>query len=163
MYAVSGTDCACPTGATPGSASAAARGAPAGAPPRSVAATTASADTVAAGGAFLAEIDVQDVLRVELVGVELHRRTREILLLPGLRGVVRGAAAERERQHRGDQAQARQRDAVARSHRNHRAAMAARMRSSTSALRSSLNPFSTHAMRPLASTRYELGIDFTCH
>ena len=82
----------------PGSASAAASSAPAGAflgltsaglvasrlRAPSVAATATSADAVAAGRAFLAEVDVLQVLRVELVGVELHRGLREVLLLPRL-------------------------------------------------------------------------------
>src|SRR5512134_1875228 len=94
MKPSSGAVWACAAGTMPGSASAAASSAP-----RSVAATPAPTDAVAACSAFLAEVDVLDVLRVELVVVELHVGAREILLLPRLCRLDRAAAGAERRQH----------------------------------------------------------------
>src|SRR5947209_1696726 len=70
---------------------------------RSIAATTASADPVAAAGCFLALVDVLRGLRLERIGVELHLRLREVALLPRLRRSERCARAEEQRA-RGDNA-----------------------------------------------------------
>src|SRR5437773_7360337 len=93
-----------PVGAIPGSASAAARSALAagGGAARSVAATPAPADAVAAGRGFLARVDVLLDLRFELVGVDLHRRLGEIAAFPGLRRLDRRTAG-RDKCHEKDE------------------------------------------------------------
>src|SRR5262245_51822131 len=94
---LSGADCAfAAPGMTPGRASAAASS---GLIFRfgcgsSVAATAASADAVAAGRSFLAEVDVLLRLDVEAVVVELHVGLGEVALLPCLGRLEGGATAE---------------------------------------------------------------------
>src|SRR6186997_1176481 len=95
---LSGADWAAAEGTTPGSANAESRSAP----PRFswgrstlITSTAASADAVAAGGSFLAGVDVLLRLGVESVVVELHLRPREVALLPRLGWFHARASGER--------------------------------------------------------------------
>src|SRR5262245_42057871 len=67
-----------------------------------VAATTASADAVAAGGAFLARVDVLRRPLLQNVGVELHLAFRKIAFFPRLRRIERRASIERDERGDGD-------------------------------------------------------------
>src|SRR5438552_6606831 len=150
-----------PVGDIPGSASAAAKSALAagGGAARSVAATPAPADAVAAGRGFLACVDVLLDLRFELVGVDLHRCFGEVPALPRLRRLHRRAAS-RDECHEKDERTQRVAHRNLRNGRrgNHGGAIhcggsIARMRSSRPAFCSSRNPLSTATTLPAVSIK----------
>src|SRR5207248_4549808 len=91
----SGAVCApAPDGSMPGSASATESSVSDG---FSIAATSASADAVAAARAFLAGIDVLHSFVFERIGSELHLAFREITLFPRLRRIERRASCHCDR------------------------------------------------------------------
>src|SRR5689334_1339105 len=123
--------------------------------PTSVAATSASADTVAAAGTFLARIDVRRRLGVERIGIELHLALGEIALFPRLRR--RECRARCECDQRDDAECACEQQA------HQRGETSARMRCSSAAPLSSRKPRSMATTVPRASIRNELGIALTAY
>src|SRR5437660_4619579 len=126
---------------------------------RSVAATPAPADAVAAGRGFLARVDVLLDFRFELVGVDLHRRFCEVPALPRLRRLHRRAADGGECHEKDERTQRMAHRDLRNDRRGnhggaiHRGGSNARMRSSRPAFCSSRNPLSTATTLPAVSIK----------